>query len=73
MDPKKIIKVYGVPVSIGGETPTREQLLNHKAKEAGPELLAMLKRVTVYIEAAGLIPPCVREANKLMNSITGDA
>ncbi len=38
---------------------------------AAPDLLTALERVVVYIESAGLIPPCVREARKIINKAKG--
>lgn len=31
-----------------------------------------LERVTVYIEVAGLIPPCVREARLILSIVKGE-
>lgn len=44
----------------------RERLRDH-----APDLLIALERVVVYIEVAGLIPPCVREARKIIAKAKG--
>jgi hypothetical protein len=42
-----------------------------RIRNLAPQLLMSLERVTVYIEVAGLIPPCVREARKIIAQAKG--
>lgn len=44
----------------------------HPVLRMAPELLASLERVCVYVEAVGLIPPCVREARKIITQAKGE-
>lgn len=40
-------------------------------RAAAPAMLIALERVIVYIESAGLIPPCVREGRKVLAQAKG--
>lgn len=40
-------------------------------RRVAPELLVIAERLAVYIESAGLIPPCVREARKIITQAKG--
>lgn len=74
--------VQSAAICYGGSSfpgPIKDALLCHleilKKKNPilhyAPELLIALERVVVYIESAGLIPPCVREARKIIAKAKG--
>ncbi len=43
-----------------------------RIRSLAPQLLISLERTTVYIETSGMIPPCVREARKLITQARGE-
>lgn len=55
-----------------GELMIPEQRANARLIASSPDLLIALERVTVFIESAGLIPPCVREARKVIAQAKGE-
>lgn len=68
MDPQTGIR--GVLLN-GERCDTCERFPDDETAQLFLSVVRNLERVTVYIESAGLIPPCVREARKIIAQAKG--